>query len=73
MEHTVAVLFRNSLAHYTVVTKDDAGYEANLLKYCGNSNDEPPAHVSFIKDGRHCSGDTENWELMDDLFHAIQR
>ena len=72
MQANVVVLHRKALAHYRVQESMEQGYEANLLKYCGGSHDLPPANVSFTIQGRHCSGDTVEQDLMDDLYNAIK-
>lgn len=73
MEVKVVVLYRKALAHYNVAEKETGWFEASLLNYSGNSNDLPPPRLKFIKDGRHCSGNTEEQDLMDDLYDAVQR
>jgi hypothetical protein len=72
MDLTAVVLFKGALAHYTVTLKSDGTYVADLLKYCGHKPDEPPATISFKKLGRHCDGNTEEQELMDDIYDAVQ-
>ncbi|WP_132053211.1 hypothetical protein [Pseudocnuella soli] len=72
MEQTVVVLFRNALAHYTVAVDDESGFEANLKKYGGEPHNQPPPQICFVKEGRHCSGNTEEADLMDDLYDAIK-
>ncbi|RPD49182.1 hypothetical protein [Paracnuella aquatica] len=73
MEHTVVVLFKNALAHYHVVQSGALGYEASLLRYGGSAENVPPIDVRFVKEGRHCTGSTEEADLMDDLYDAVQR
>lgn len=72
MEQTVVVLFKNALAHYTVATNMETGFMASLLKYGGNPQDQPPPQIRFVKEGRHCRGNTEEADLMDDLYHAVK-
>jgi hypothetical protein len=72
MEVTVVVIYRQALAHYTVAVKNETLYEAGLLKYGGSSHDLPPPRIRFLKQGRHCTGDTDEQDLMDDLYHAVQ-
>lgn len=73
MEHTVVVLFKNALAHYRVALTGASGYEASLLRYGGNAENVPPIDVRFVKEGRHCTGNTGEADLMDDLYDAVQR
>ena len=72
MEFTAVVLFKGLLAHYTVAIKKDGTYMAGLLKYNGNKLDGPPTKIFFKKSGRHCDGDTEEQELIDDIYDAVQ-
>ena len=72
MKITAVVLHKNSLAHYTVSEKNVGFYEARLLRYGGNQQDAPPEHIWFIKDGRHCTGNIKNLELMDELCAAVK-
>lgn len=72
MEITAVVLHKGSLAHYTVSQKSDGTYEAHLLRYGGNRQDKPPKGLGFVKDGRHCTGNTQEEELMDELCAAIK-
>ena len=69
---TVVVLYRKALAHYSVTTRGDGWYEAVLLDYGGSSHDLPPPQIRFIREGRHCSGDTDERDLMDDLYYGVQ-
>jgi hypothetical protein len=71
MGFTVVVLYRGALAHYAMAINDDA-YEAGLLKYCGSSHDLPPPKLHFKKEGRHCQGNSNEQDLMDDLYFAVQ-
>jgi hypothetical protein len=72
MKYTVVVLHRKALAHYTVTVGDNGWYEGHLLKYGGSSHDLPPPKLRFTCEGRHCSGNTDEQDLLDDLYHAIQ-
>jgi len=72
MDVTAVVLFRSALAHYTVTMNEDGSYEAGLQKYAGTRDNDPPLVVHFKKEGRHCTGDSEEKELMDDLCYAVQ-
>lgn len=71
MKITAVVLHRGSLAHYTVAEVEDGWLEADLLRYDGKHRNTPPQGIRFIKNGRHCSGDTKNRELMDELCAAV--
>lgn len=71
MKITAVVLHRGSLAHYTVREAKNSWLEAHLLRYDGGQENAPPLRIRFIKNGRHCSGDTKNQELMDDLCAAL--
>ena len=73
MEHTVVVLYRNALAHYRVAQSGASGYDASLLRYGGSAENVPPNEVHFVKDGRHCTGNIGEADLMDDLYDAVQR
>lgn len=72
MEHTVVVLYQKALAHYTVAVREDGTYWASLTKYKGSRQSGPPHRIWFKKQGRHCIGDIDDQELMDDLYHAVQ-
>ena len=72
MNVTVVVLYRKALAHYSVTMKEDGSFEAGLLKYGGHSADTPPRQIHFRKEGRHCTGDIQDRELMDELCYAVQ-
>lgn len=72
MTVTVAVLYKGALAKHTVSTTGEQRYEAYLLNYNGKKQDSPPQQVQFEKEGRHCSGDTGEQELMDELCYAVQ-
>ena len=67
-----AVLYKGALAQYRVRKEEDGGFTAQLLHYKGCINDAPPKEVHFIKDGRHCTGNTEEQELMDDLYETVK-
>jgi hypothetical protein len=73
MELTVVVLYCGALAYYAVTIGHNNAYEAGLLKYCGSSHDLPPPKLSFKIEGRHCQGSTDEQDLMDDLYFAVQR
>jgi len=66
-----AVLYKGALAYYRV-KKDEDGFTAQLLHYKGHINNTPPKEIFFIKDGRHCTGNTEEQELMDDLYETVK-
>jgi hypothetical protein len=72
MEHAVVVLYQKALAHYTVAVREDRTFLASLIKYKGSKQNEPPHLIWFKKQGRHCIGDIDDQELMDDLYHAVQ-
>ena len=72
MRITAVVLHQGSLAHYTVSEREDGSFEARLLKYSGDRKDTPPQAIRFVKDGRHCTGNTSHQELMDELCAAVQ-
>lgn len=67
-----AVLYKGALAQYRVRIEDHGGFTAQLLFYRGNATDTPPREVHFVKDGRHCTGDTAEQELMDDLYETVK-
>jgi hypothetical protein len=72
MAVTVAVLYKGALACYAVSRTGEERYEAYLLKYNGKEQDRPPHMVQFVKQGRHCSGDTGEQELMDELCYVVR-
>jgi hypothetical protein len=67
-----AVLYKGALAKYRVRKEKEGGFTAQLLHYKGSSNNTPPKEIHFVKDGRHCTGDTGEQELMDDLYETIK-
>lgn len=71
MEFTAVVLFRGALAHYSVEMKGNNTYEAGLLKYNGAELNSPPPNILFIKEGRHCTGDINDQDLLDDIYNAV--
>lgn len=72
MEVTAVVLYKGALVHYTVTKQSDQEYVGRLLKYKGTPENEPPQVIHFQKDGRHCTGDTVEQDLMDDLYNTVQ-
>lgn len=72
MNKTAVVLHKGALAHYTVRSEDEAHYEAHLIRYKGAPENEPPLDIEFRKEGRHCTGSTEEQDLMDDICNAVQ-
>ena len=72
MDVTTVVMHKGALAHYAVHTEDEAHYEAHLIRYKGAPENEPPHDIEFSKDGRHCTGSTEEQDLMDDICNAVQ-
>jgi hypothetical protein len=72
MKITAVVLHKGSLAHYTVSQREDGSFEARLLRYGGTGKEAPPRTIWFVKDGRHCTGNTTDQELMDELCAAVQ-
>lgn len=71
MEFTVAVLYQGTLTHYTVIERDNGMFEAGLLKYAGEEQQKPPRKFCFRKEGRHCSGEIDDQDLMDEVYHAV--
>lgn len=67
-----AVLFRGALAQYRVRKVEDGSFTAQLMYYKGRSSDAPPKEITFVKDGRHCTGNTGEQELMDDLYETVK-
>ena len=67
-----AVIYKGALAQYRVIKEEEGGFTAQLLFYKGNMNNTPPKEVHFVKDGRHCTGDTCDQELMDDLYETVK-
>jgi hypothetical protein len=72
MKITAVVLHNGLPAHYTVSEKEDGWFEAHLLRYGGARKDAPPQRIRFVKEGRHCTGDTSEQELMDELCAAVK-
>ena len=69
---TAVILYKGTLAHYAVTCGTDGRFEAVLLKYNGKPENEPPKSVAFEKHGRHCSGESGEQDLMDDLCDAAK-
>ncbi|HYH15156.1 MAG TPA: hypothetical protein VD794_08050 [Flavisolibacter sp.] len=67
-----AVLYKGALAHYRVRKEENGGFTAQLLLYKGSAINAPPKEVHFVKDGRHCTGNTGEQELMDDLYETVK-
>lgn len=72
MAFTAIVLFRGSLAHYSVTIENDGTYVAALQKYSGKTGTLPPSAIVFKKQGRHCMGNCGEQDLMDDIYEAVQ-
>lgn len=72
MDVKAVVLHKGALAHYTVHTEGDEHYEAHLIRYKGAPENEPPHDFEFRKAGRHCTGSTDEQDLMDDICNAVQ-
>lgn len=72
MDVTAVVLHKGALAHYAVHKDSDLEYEAHLLRYSGARENEPPHDIAFRKAGRHCTGSTEEQDLMDDILYAVE-
>jgi hypothetical protein len=72
MDVRAVVLHKGALAHYAVRTDGEKHYEAHLVRYKGAPEDEPPQEIAFDKAGRHCTGSTEEQDLMDDICNAVQ-
>jgi hypothetical protein len=67
-----AVLYKGALAQYRVKKEEDGSFVAQLLAYKGLFDKMPPKQLHFMKEGRHCTGDTEEQELMDDLYETVK-
>ena len=50
----------------------DGSVDAGLQMYTGNTCDVPPESVHLKKDGRHCTGNVEDTDLMNDIYNAVQ-
>lgn len=72
MQITAVLLHKGSLAHYTLSDKEYGDFQAHLLRYSGKRRDAPPQRVCFVKDGRYCTGDTGEQEIMDELCAAVK-
>ena len=72
MVSQAAVLYKGVLAQYRVYKEDNGGFTAQLMFYRGSPTDAPPGEMHFVKDGRHCTGDTAEQELMDDLYETVK-
>lgn len=73
MEVTAVILYKGALAHYTVEKSNGLFYSAHLIRYGGQACDKPPKHLHFIEEGRHCSGNSNNQDLMDDLCYTAKQ
>jgi hypothetical protein len=72
MDFTAVVLYKGALTHYTVKMQVNGTYEAGLLKYTGEVQNCPPLNICFTKEGRHCIGDINDQDLLDDIYHAVK-
>jgi hypothetical protein len=72
MDVTAIVLHKGALAHYNVHKDGGQVYEAHLLRYKGARENEPPQDIAFQRAGRHCTGSTDEQDLMDDIMYAVQ-
>jgi len=70
---TAVVLHKGALAHYAVEKGINQFYSAHLIRYGGDVRNKPPKHLHFIEEGRHCSGDINNQELLDDLCYTAKQ
>ena len=73
MEVTAVVLHKGALAHYVVEKSVDQLYIAHLIRYGGEVFNKPPKHLHFTEEGRHCLGDSDNQDLMDDLCYTAKQ
>ncbi len=73
MEVTAVVLHKGALAHYTVTKTSSSYYSAHLIRYGGDVCNKPPRHLHFMEEGRHCSGNINDQELMDDLCYTAKQ
>lgn len=72
MKVTAVTLHKGSLASYSIVERKDGSYEAHLQSYGGKQQDAPPKCIWFVKEGRHCTGNTKYQELMDEFYAAVK-
>jgi hypothetical protein len=72
MEVIAAVLYRGSLAHYSVAQRETDRFVAQLLTYSGDPTSLPPKLISLEKIGRHCVGNVIEVRLMDDIYNAAK-
>jgi hypothetical protein len=72
MKTTAVVIHNGSLAYYSVSQERDGNYVADLLKFNGEEGNGPPGQINFVKKGRHCTGDSDNENLMDELYSATE-
>ncbi|MER3463553.1 MAG: hypothetical protein C4329_03160 [Chitinophagaceae bacterium] len=72
MDVTAVVLYQGALAYYTVSRQGDGKYVAHLLNYSKGQELEPPQTIHFWNNGRHCSGNIEDDNLMDEIWLAVK-
>ncbi|ANE50920.1 hypothetical protein SY85_10810 [Flavisolibacter tropicus] len=73
MEISAVVMYKGALAYYIVDKGSGQLYKAHLTRYGGAPINEPPSHLQFIEEGRHCFGNTNNQELMDELCYTVKQ
>jgi hypothetical protein len=72
MEKTVAVWFKGCLASYKISGGRDGVFMAELIRFNGPVECEPPQTFPLHKEGRHWIDDNTNQDLLDELGKAIE-
>lgn len=72
MKVTVAVIYHDAIAHYTVTEGEGDRLDAHLNTYMGDPASTPPSEISLEKVGRHCTGSIEDVALMEELYYATK-
>lgn len=66
------VKYRGAFAHYAIAPETTGVYHAQLIKYDGPPNFEPPTRLTLVKSMHHWRGNSDHEELLDELGHIIE-
>ncbi len=72
MDRTVAVLYKDALAYYSIHSEREGSYSATLLRYNGDARNKPPQTFTSNKEGRHWTDDTIDQELLDQIGFDLE-
>ena len=72
MDKIVAVWINRSLAQYKISGGRGGIFTAELVKYDGPMEKQPPREFLLHKEGRHWIDDDTNQDLLDELGRAIE-